>query len=55
MGVVGWTKEYGPWRATMELTRGRGPFSIAMARIELPSDRKEREMDVRAKPPGKCF
>ena len=45
MGVVGEAKEYGPWRATMELTRGRGPFPTVMARVEAPSDMKEeREM-----------
>ena len=34
MGVVGRTKVYGPWRATMELTKGRGPFPIVMASVE---------------------
>ena len=49
MGLVGrGTKGYGPWRATMELTRGRGPFPTVMARVEVPSDMKqEREMGVR--------
>ena len=40
MDVFGGTKEYGTWRATMQLTRGRGPFSTVMARVELPSDIK---------------
>ena len=32
----------------MELTKGRGPFPTVMARIEVPSDMKQkREMDVR--------
>ena len=30
MGVVGGTKGYGPWRAIIELTRGRGPFLTVM-------------------------
>ena len=49
MGVVGrGTKGYEPWRATMELTKGRGPFLTVMTRVEVPSDMKqEREMDVR--------
>ena len=48
MGVVGGTKGYGPGRATMELTRGRGPFPTVMARVEVPSAMKqEREMDIR--------
>ena len=52
----GQTKEYGPWMATMELTRGRGIFPTVMARAELPSDMKlETEMDVRVWPPGKNF
>ena len=56
MGVVGEAKEYGPWRATMELIRGRGPFPTVMARIEVPSDMKrEREMDVRGLRPLESF
>ena len=48
MGVIGGTKGYGPGRATMELTRGRGPFPIVMTRVEVPSDMKqEREIDIR--------
>ena len=32
----------------MELSKGRGPFPTVMARIEVPSDMKQkREMDVR--------
>ena len=51
MGVVRGTKGYGPWRATMELTRGRGPFPTVMTRVEVPSDMKqEREMDIRLRP-----
>ena len=51
MGVVGGSaKEYEPWRATVELTRGRGPFPTAMARAEVPSDvKEERERDGRQK------
>ena len=38
------TKGYRLWRATMEVTRGRGPFPTIMARVEVPSDMKqERE------------
>ena len=48
MGVDGRDNRYGPWRATMELTRGRSPFPTVMARVEVPSDMKrERGMDVR--------
>ena len=48
MGGVGGTKGYEPWRATMELTRGRGPFPTVMARVEVPFDMKqERERGVR--------
>ena len=57
MGVVGrGTKGYGPWRATMELTRGKGPFPTVMARVEVPSDVKQaREMDVRGLGPLESF
>ena len=56
MGVVGEAKEYGPWRATMELTRGRGPFPTVMARTEVLSDKKEeREMAVRKRSPLEKF
>ena len=56
MGVVGGTKGCGHWRATMELTRGRGPFPTVMARVEVPSDMKqEREMDVRGLCPLENF
>ena len=58
MGVVGGEKGHGPWRATMEVTRGRGPFPTVMARVEVPPDiKRERERDGRqgAKPPGKSF
>ena len=45
-------REYGPWRVTMELARGRGPFPTVMERIEVPSDRQqEREMTVRRRSP----
>ena len=56
MGVVGGTKGYGPGRAAMELTRGRGPFLTVMARVEVPSDMKqEREMDIRGLRPLAIF
>ena len=56
MGVVRGTKGYGPWRATMELTRGRGPFPTVMTRVEVPSDMKqEREMDIRGLCPLENF
>ena len=40
-GAVGGTKGCGPWREARELTRGRGLFPPAMARVEAPSDMKE--------------
>ena len=44
----GGAKGYGPWRAAIELTRGRGPFPTAMVRVEVPSDMKEeREINIR--------
>ena len=56
MGVVGGTKGYGPWRATMELTRGRGPFPTVMATVEVPSYRKQEvDMDVRGLRPLEKF
>ena len=60
MGVVGGAKDYGSCRATMELTRGRGPFSTVMVKVEVSSDMKqerERERDGRqgAKLPGELF
>ena len=55
MGVVGGTKEYGPWRETMELTRGRGPFPTVMARVEVPSDMKEERERWTSGGPGKFF
>ena len=56
VGVVRGTKGRGPWRATMELTRGRGPFPIVMARVEVPSAMKqERDGRQGALPPGKFF
>ena len=49
MGVVG-EGECGPRRATMEVTRCRGPFPTVMARVEVLSDiKQEREMNVRWK------
>ena len=56
VGVVGGTKGYGPWRATMELTRSRRPFPTVMARVEVPSDvKQERKMDVRGLRPLEFF
>ena len=56
MGVVGGDKRYGPGRATMELTRGRGPFPTVMARVKVPSDMKqEREIDIRGLRPQENF
>ena len=42
MGVVKGAQQYGPWRATMELTRGRGPFPTVMVRVEVLSNMKEK-------------
>ena len=56
--MAGGTKRYGPRRATMGLTRGRGPFPTVMARVEVPSDMKqerEREMDIRGLRPLENF
>ena len=40
----------------MELTRGRGPFPTVMARVEVPSDLKQkREMYGSGRSPGKSF
>ena len=48
VGVVGGKKWYGPWKATMEVTRGRGQLPTIMARVEVPSDMKQkREIDIR--------
>ena len=54
---MGWgDKRVGPGRATMELTRGRGPFPTVMAGVEVPSDMKqERDRYQGASPPGKIF
>ena len=51
MGVVGGTKEYEPWRATMELTRGMGFISHCNGQYET------RVEDGRqgVKPPRKFF
>ena len=49
-------KEYGPWRATMELTRGRVPFPTVMVRVEVLSDTKqERKMTIRGQTPPRKF
>ena len=46
-GGGGQTKEYGPWMATMEVTRGRGIFPTVMARVEITVRHETRDRDGR--------